>query len=87
MLENLRQRIGILSSSKGNSPGRSKLTATRSFLDPRRAIPLWTIVLLAFAIHGPLMLMQLPANSYDTNFNIFFASHYAHHWFNPWNEK
>jgi hypothetical protein len=43
--------------------------------------------LLAFAIHGPLMLMQLPASSYDTNFNIFFASHYAHHWFNPWNEK
>src|SRR5260221_9436017 len=67
--------------------GESKLTASKSFLGPRRAIPLWTIVLLAFAIHGPLMLMQLPANSYDTNFNIFFASHYAHHWFNPWNEK
>jgi hypothetical protein len=31
--------------------------------------------------------MQLPANSYDTNFHIFFASHYAHNWFNPWNEK
>lgn len=63
------------------------MTATTSFLGPRRVIPLWSIVLLAFAIHGPLMLMQLPANSYDTNFNIFFASHYAHHWFNPWNEK
>ncbi len=63
------------------------MTATTSFLGPRRVIPLWTIVLLALAIHGPLMLMQLPANSYDTNFNIFFASHYAHHWFNPWNEK
>src|SRR5947209_3086504 len=31
--------------------------------------------------------MQLPAGSFDTNFHIFFASHYAHHWFNPWNEK
>jgi hypothetical protein len=32
--------------------------------------------------------MQLPAKaSYDTNFHIFFASHYAQHWFNPWNEK
>ncbi len=25
--------------------------------------------------------------SYDTNFHIFFASHYVHHWFNPWNPK
>jgi hypothetical protein len=31
--------------------------------------------------------MQLPAGSFDTNFHIFFASHYAHHWFDPWNEK
>ena len=31
--------------------------------------------------------MQLPAGSFDTNFHIFFASHYAQHWFNPWNEK
>jgi uncharacterized membrane protein len=33
------------------------------------------------------LLMQLPAGSFDTNFHIFFASHYAHHWFDPWNEK
>jgi hypothetical protein len=31
--------------------------------------------------------MQLPSNSFDANFHMFFASHYAHHWFNPWNEK
>jgi hypothetical protein len=32
--------------------------------------------------------MELPATtSYDANLHIFFASHYAHHWFNPWNEK
>ncbi|MCU1306921.1 MAG: integral rane protein [Acidobacteriaceae bacterium] len=63
------------------------MTATTSFLGERREIQLWSIVLLAFAVHGPLLLMQLPANSYDTNFHIFFASHYAQSWFNPWNEK
>src|SRR5207248_10428093 len=39
------------------------------------------------AVHGPLLLMQLPASSYDANTHIFFAAHYAHHWFSPWNEK
>ncbi len=46
------------------------------------------ILLIVVAVHGPLLFMQLPATtSYDTNFHIFFASHYAHHWFDPWNEK
>ena len=31
--------------------------------------------------------MQLPAGSFDANFHMFLASHYARHWFNPWNEK
>src|ERR1700683_684521 len=54
----------------------------------QRPIPLAAIILLALAIHGPLLVMQLPATtSYDANLHIFFASHYAHHWFNPWNEK
>jgi hypothetical protein len=54
----------------------------------RRPIPLAAVVLLALAIHGPLLLMQLPAStSYDANLHIFFASHYAHHWFDPWNPK
>jgi hypothetical protein len=54
----------------------------------RRPIPLLYILLLTAAVHGPLLLMQLPARtSYDTNFHIFFASHYASHWFQPWNEK
>jgi len=53
-----------------------------------RPIPLRVILLLALAIHGPLLAMQLPlTNSYDANFHIFFASHYAHSWFNPWNPK
>ena len=46
------------------------------------------MILLALAIHGPLLMMELPStSSYDANFHIFFASHYAHHWFDPWNEK
>jgi hypothetical protein len=54
----------------------------------RRPIPLKVIILIALAVHGPLLIMGLPARtSYDANFHIFFASHYANHWFNPWNEK
>lgn len=45
------------------------------------------ILLTAAAVHLPLLLMGLPLKSYDTNFHIFFASHYLHHWFNPWNVK
>ena len=41
----------------------------------------------ALVVHLPLMLIRLPLNSYDANFHIFFASHYLHHWFNPWNTK
>jgi hypothetical protein len=52
-----------------------------------RPLPLLAIVLVALAVHGPLLLMQLPSGSFDANFHIFLASHYAHHWFNPWNEK
>ncbi len=60
------------------------MTAKESYSRP---IPLLAIVLVALAVHGPLLLMQLPSGSFDTNFHIFLASHYAHHWFNPWNEK
>jgi len=53
-----------------------------------RPIPLRFILLMTLAIHGPLLAMQLPlTNSYDANFHVFFASHYAHSWFNPWNPK
>jgi hypothetical protein len=52
-----------------------------------RRIPLLAVVLVALAVHGPLLLMQLPSGSFDANFHIFLASHYVHHWFNPWNEK
>jgi hypothetical protein len=54
----------------------------------RRPIPLAVSVMLAAAIHAPLLIMELPQRtSYDANFHMFFASHYAQHWFNPWNEK
>lgn len=49
--------------------------------------PLSIILLLATAVHLPLLLMGVPLNSYDTNFHIFFSSHYAGHWFAPWNPK
>jgi len=52
-----------------------------------RAIPLAAILLIAIAVHGPLLFMQLPLLSYDANTHIFFAQHYAQHWFNPWNPK
>src|SRR5436853_1251681 len=44
--------------------------------------------MIAAAIHAPLLIMELPQRtSYDANFHMFFASHYAQHWFNPWNWK
>lgn len=57
-------------------------------LEPsRRPIPLSILLLAALAVHLPLLMMQLPLKSYDTNFHIFFASHYVQHWFDPWNAK
>src|SRR3984893_13455630 len=52
-----------------------------------RAIPPWLIVLCALVFHGPLLIMQVPANSFDANFHMSMASHYSQHWFDPWNEK
>ena len=53
----------------------------------RRPIPMSMVFLAALVVHLPLLLMKLPLKSYDANFHIFFASHYVHHWFNPWNPK
>jgi hypothetical protein len=52
-----------------------------------RAIPMTWILLVALAVHGPLLLMQLPNDSYDAGVHKFFAAHYAQHWFDPWNPK
>jgi hypothetical protein len=52
-----------------------------------RSIPLSLIFLAAVVVHLPLLLMELPLKTYDANFHIFFASHYLHSWFDPWNPK
>jgi hypothetical protein len=53
----------------------------------QRPLPMSLLLMAAVAIHLPLLLMKLPLKSYDTNFHIFFASHYLHHWWDPWNPK
>ena len=65
----------------------SAAAVTRGIGSEVRAIPLSLILLAAVAVHLPLLLMELPLKTYDTNFHIFFASHYLHHWFDPWNAK
>ncbi|HLZ00440.1 MAG TPA: hypothetical protein VKT33_15380 [Candidatus Angelobacter sp.] len=67
--------------------GSPTVTAGRPASVFSRAIPLTWILLLALAVHGPLLVMQLPNSSYDASLHKFFASHYAHSWFHPWNEK
>lgn len=52
-----------------------------------RPIPLSLLFMAAILVHLPLLVMKLPLGSYDTNFHIFFASHYVNHWFDPWNSK
>jgi hypothetical protein len=52
-----------------------------------RPIPMSLLMMAAVVVHFPLLLMKLPLKSYDANLHIFFASHYFHHWFNPWNQK
>ena len=60
-------------------------TATSSRL--QRAIPLWLIMICAFAFHAPLLSMKVPSGSFDAHFHESMAATYAHHWFDPWNEK
>ncbi len=52
-----------------------------------KPIPMSLILIAALVVHLPLLMMELPLKSYDAYFHIFFASHYLHHWFNPWNSK
>jgi hypothetical protein len=60
---------------------------SESLMPSQRPIPISLILMAVVAVHLPLLLMKLPLKSYDTNFHIFFASHYLHHWFDPWNTK
>src|SRR3954464_3897787 len=43
------------------------------------------VALLAIAVHGPLLLMQLPAFASGSQTQMFLAKQYATDWFNPWN--
>ncbi|MBV9072222.1 MAG: hypothetical protein JOZ10_01225 [Acidobacteria bacterium] len=62
--------------------------SSSTFPASTKRIPIFGwLLLLALAVHAPLLLFQLPAGSFDGNTHMFFADHYAHHWFNPWNEK
>ena len=63
------------------------METSESIAQSRRPIPLTLVLLAVLMVHLPLLLMKLPLRSYDTNFHIFFASHYVHHWFDPWNPK
>jgi hypothetical protein len=58
-----------------------------SITQTARPIPIVLVLMAAVAVHLPLLFMKLPLKSYDANFHIFFASHYVHHWFEPWNSK
>lgn len=60
---------------------------SQSIYSSARPIPVKLLLLAALAVHLPLMMMKLPLKTYDTNLHILFASHYLHHWFDPWNPK
>src|SRR5580658_1662220 len=66
---------------------RGALQRAESVAPRTEPIPLTMIFLAALVVHAPLLLMKLPLKSYDANFHIFFASHYLHSWFDPWNAK
>jgi hypothetical protein len=76
-------------SANGRSNASREWTVERFelFSATKRPIPLGLILMAGVVVHLPLLLMKLPLQSYDTNLHIFFASHYVHHWFNPWNAK
>ncbi len=86
-----RRRAVIQPEIRGSNPRptnrKGVVQRTESIAPTRGPIPLSMIFLAAFVVHLPLLLMKLPLKSYDANFHIFFASHYLHNWFDPWNPK
>lgn len=50
-------------------------------------LPVSLLFSVAVAVHLPLLALELPLKSAQANFHIFMASHYLHHWFDPWNVK
>jgi len=45
------------------------------------------VALLAIAVHGPLLLMQLPAFAAGSQTQMFLAKHYANDFFSVWNAQ
>src|SRR4051812_7821676 len=86
--ENQSCRNGIQTYPVSTLRRRSLLFSTSTFPSSSRRVPIFGwLLLLAMAVHAPLLLLHLPEGSFDGNTHMFFADHYAHHWFNPWNEK
>ena len=55
-----------------NAAVEDSLSTKSQSLPTSRAIPVTVILLLAIAVHGPLLLMKIPLDSYDANTHIFF---------------
>src|ERR1022692_512063 len=81
-INQMRQGITESREVRGEIVQRTDLTAPS-----QRPLPMSLILMAVVVIHLPLLLMKLPLKSYDANFHILFASHYVHHWFDPWNPK
>ena len=64
----------VLESNSSERPSGGTSLISKSSTLHSRAIPLSAILLIALAVHGPLLLMQLPAGSYDANTHMFFAA-------------
>src|SRR5512146_1234445 len=81
--------LALITVARPEVPGMSSPSVAVERHEPAhgRPVPLSWVLLLALLVHGPLLMMQLPNDSYDAELHKFFASHYAQHWFNPWNEK
>jgi hypothetical protein len=63
-------------------------SSVKSSASPHRisgTISLAAAIAVTLAVHGPLLMMQLPLRSSQTGVNMFLAQHYARHWFNTWN--
>ena len=78
---------GLTASNQSPTKRKGSVQRIKSVAPTSGPIPLSIIFLAALVVHLPLLLMKLPLKSYDANFHIFFASHYLHNWFDPWNSK
>jgi len=71
------QQLAMNPNSSGRKSRRNAVISASPTSSQPRAVSVTAILLLALAVHGPLLLMQLPTMSYDAYTHMFFASHYA----------